>query len=46
METTVVLCSVPELDINHNHTYTFNTKQAQLDFLNSRKTLVFNEVMY
>ena len=46
METTVVLCSVPELDINHNHTYTFNTKQAQLDFFNSRKTLVFNEVMY
>ena len=46
METTVVLCAVPELDMNHNHTYTFDTKQAQLNFFNSRKTLVFNEVMY
>lgn len=46
METTVVLCAVPELDMNHNHTYTFDSKQAQLNFFNSRKTLVFNEVMY
>ena len=46
METTVVLCAVPELDINHNHTYDFNSKQTQLDFFNSKKTLVFNDVMY
>ena len=46
METRVVLCSVPELDINHNHTYDFNSKQEQLDFFNSKSRLTFDDVMY
>ena len=46
METRVVLCSVPELDINHNHTYDFNSKQTQLDFFNSKSRLTFDDVMY
>ena len=46
METRVVLCAVPELDINHNHTYDFNSKQEQLDFFNSKSRLTFDDVMY
>ena len=46
MERRVVLCSVQELDINHNHTYTFKTRKRQLDFFNSKAKLIFDDVMY
>ena len=46
METRVVLCSVPELDVNHNHTYIFENKDKQLQFFNSKATMSFNDVLY
>ena len=46
MFTDIHLLNVPELDIHHNHTFTFGTKEQQLNYFLSKKVQSIENVNY
>ena len=46
MFTDIHLLNVPELDIHHNHTFTFGTKEQQLNYFLSKKVKSIENVNY
>ena len=46
MNTDIHLLNVPELDINHNHTFSFGTKEQQLNYFLSKKVQSIENVNY
>ena len=46
MFTDIHLLNVPELDVNHNHTFSFGTKEQQLNYFLSKKVQTIENVNY
>ena len=46
MFTDIHLLNVPELDVNHNHTFSFGTKDQQLNYFLSKKVKSVDNVNY
>ena len=42
----IMLCNVPNLDINHNHSFTFRDLNQQLDYFKNRKIMQFDDTKY
>ena len=42
----IMLCNVPNLDINYNHSFTFRDLKQQLEYLISKKVLQFDDTKY
>ena len=43
---TIILCNVPNLDINHNHSFTFKNLNHQNDYFLNKRVLVFDDTKY
>ena len=43
---TIILCNVPNLDINHNHSFTFRDLKQQIEYFFSKKVLQFDDTKY
>ena len=46
MMNAILLCNVPNLDINHNHSFTFRDLRQQLDYFKNRKIMQFDDTKY
>ena len=42
----IMLCNVPNLDINHNHSFTFRDLNQQIDYFLSKKVMEFDDTKY
>ena len=42
----IMLCNVPNLDINHNHSFTFRDLRQQIDYFLSKKVMEFDDTKY
>ena len=42
----IMLCNVPNLDINHNHSFTFRDLNQQIDYFISKKVMEFDDTKY
>lgn len=42
----IMLCNVPNLDINHNHSFTFANLNQQIDYFIKRKVMEFDDTKY
>lgn len=42
----IMLCNVPQLDINHNHSFTFRDLNQQIDYFLSKRILEFDDTKY
>ena len=42
----IMLCNVPNLDINHNHSFTFRDLNHQLDYFISKKVMEIDDTKY
>ena len=42
----IMLCNVPNLDINYNHSFTFRDLKQQMDYFISKKVLQFDDTKY
>ena len=43
---TIILCNVPNLDINHNHSFTFKNLNHQNEYFLNKRVLVFDDTKY
>ena len=42
----IMLCNVPQLDINHNHSFTFRDLNQQINYFLSKKVMEFDDTKY
>ena len=42
----IMLCNIPNLDINHNHSFTFRDLRQQIDYFINKKVLEFDDTKY
>ena len=42
----IMLCNVPNLDINHNHSFTFRDLNQQINYFLSKKVMEFDDTKY
>lgn len=42
----IMLCNVPNLDVNYNHSFTFRDLKQQIDYFISKKVLQFDDTKY
>ena len=42
----IMLCNVPNLDVNYNHSFTFRDLKQQMDYFISKKVLQFDDTKY
>ena len=42
----IMLCNVPNLDVNHNHSFTFANLNQQIDYFIKRKVMEFDDTKY
>ena len=43
---TIILCNVPNLDINHNHSFTFKNLEQQNNYFLNKRVFVFDDTKY
>ena len=42
----IMLCNIPNLDINHNHSFTFRDLNQQINYFINRKVMQFDDTKY
>ena len=42
----IMLCNIPNLDINHNHSFTFRDLNQQINYFLSKKVMEFDDTKY
>ena len=42
----IMLCNVPNLDVNHNHSFTFANLNQQIDYFIKRKVIEIDDIKY
>ena len=42
----IMLCNIPNLDINHNHSFTFRDLKQQIDYFIGKKVMEFDDTKY
>ena len=42
----IMLCNVPNLDINHNHSFTFRDLNQQIDYFLNKRVIQIDDTKY